>query len=183
MQPEILISAAAINYLAQITEQEGNKDLRIGVSNPGTSISQCFITFDSEKNLEDAVLEYNGFNLSYEQKLSGFIDGLDVHYSKNRMGGKLRIKAPNMTVMPDLPPNADLSLRAAAALEMYVNPALAEHQGGVVVERIEGNKVFLKFGGNCLGCGNAERTLTEFVETTLKEHLPEIETVSAVMKH
>jgi len=183
MQPEIQISEAAIDYLAHIGEKEGNSDLRVGVSNPGTSLSQCFITFNTQPQNGDRVLEYSGFTLTYDERLSLFIDGLDVHYSKNRMGGKLRIKAPNIKQMPDLPEDADLHLKASAVLEAYVNPALAEHQGGVVVDRTEENKVFLKFGGNCLGCGNAERTLTEFVEKTLKEHLPEIEAVSEVTMH
>ncbi len=183
MQPDIQISEMAISYLARISEQEGNANLRIGVSNPGTSLSQCFITFNSSALDEDQILEYEGFTLSYEEKLTQFIDGMDVHYSKNRMGGKLRIKAPNIKRVPELSPDSPLTMRAAAVLELYVNPALAEHQGGVIVDRVEGNKVFLKFGGNCLGCGNAEKTLTEFVETTLKEHLPEIEAVSEVTKH
>ncbi len=183
MQPEINISDSAIDYLTHVSAQEGNSDLRIGVTNPGTSLSQCFITFNSEQQAEDKILKYSGFTLAYEERLSLFIDGLDVHYSKNRMGGRLRIKAPNIKHMPELPEDASLHLKAASVLESYVNPALAEHQGGVVVDRTEGNRVFLKFGGNCLGCGNAEKTLTEFVETTLKEHLPEIEAVSEVTKH
>lgn len=183
MQPEIQISEEAIDYLAHISEKEGNPDLRIGVTNPGTSLSQCFITFNSGEAEQDKVLKYRGFTIAYEERLGMFLDGMNVHYSKNRMGGRLRIKAPNIKHMPDLPDDADLHLKAAAVLEVYVNPALAEHQGGVVVDRTEGNKVFLKFGGNCLGCGNAEKTLTEFVEKTLKEHLPEIEAVSEVTKH
>jgi len=183
MIPDIQITESALDYLALISEQEGNRELRIGVSNPGTSLSQCFITFSSAPQALDRVLTYAGFTLAYEESLSLFLDGMAVHYSKNRMGGKLRIKAPNIKHIPDLPDDADLKLRATAVLEQYVNPALAEHQGGVVVDRTEGNKVFLKFGGNCLGCGNAERTLTEFVETTLKQYLPEIEAVSEVTKH
>lgn len=183
MQPEIQLSDSAVSYLAYICEQEGKGDLRIGVSNPGTPISQCYITFNSDQESRDQTLSYEGFTLSFEQRLAQFIDGLDVHYSENRMGGRLRIKAPNIKHFPELPDDADLGLRAAAILEQHVNPALAEHQGSVVVDRTEGNTVFLKFGGNCLGCGNAERTLTEFVETTLKEHLPEIEAVSEVTKH
>lgn len=183
MQPDIQISEPAISYLARISEQEGNASLRIGVSHPGTSLSQCFITFNSADQPEDHALEYEGFTLSYEKKLTQFIDGMNVHYSKNRMGGRLRIQAPNIKRVPELSADSPLSMRAAAVLELYVNPALAEHQGGVIVDRTEGNTVFLKFGGNCLGCGNAEKTLTEFVETTLKEHLPEIEAVSEVTKH
>lgn len=183
MQPDIQISESARAYLARISAQEGNSDLRIGVSHPGTSLSQCFITFNSESSHEDRVLDYEGFTLAHEARLSPFIDGLDVHYSKNRMGGRLRIKAPNIKKVPELAEDAPLALRAAVVLELHVNPVLAEHQGGVVVDRTEGNKVFLKFGGNCLGCGNAEKTLTEFVETKLKAHLPEIEAVSQVIKH
>lgn len=183
MQPEIQLSEEAISYLADISEKEGKTDLRIGISNPGTSLSQCFITFSTGQQEQDRVLKYQGFTLAYEQRLALFLDGLDVHYSRNRMGGRLRIKAPNIKTMPELPEGADLHLKASAILELYVNPVLAEHQGGVVVDRTEDNRVFLKFGGNCLGCGNAERTLTEFVEKTLKEHLPEIEAVSEVIKH
>jgi len=183
MRADIQLTDTAQDYLSQVATNEGNPDLRIGVSHPGTSLSQAFITFNKETTDDDEIHQYGDFNLRYSRSLALFIDGLAINYRTNRMGGNLHLKAPNIKTMPDLPADADLSLKVSAILEGHVNPALAEHQGGVAVDRIEGESVYLKFGGNCLGCGNAERTLVDFVEKTLKEHLPEIETVSDVTRH
>lgn len=183
MRADIQMTESAQDYLSQVASNEGNTELRIGVSHPGTSLSQAFITFNKEQDCDDEVHQYAGFNLRYSRSLALFINGMAINYRKNRMGGNLHLKAPNIKVMPELPEDADLSLKVSAVLEAHVNPALAEHQGGVAVDRIEDNRVYLKFGGNCLGCGNAERTLVDFVEKTLKEHLPEIEAVSDVTRH
>lgn len=179
----IHVTEQAGQYLAEMAARENCRELRLGVQYPGTPISQCYLSFSQERSSDDEVVEFEGFRLRYKRALAGFIEGLSVEYRQNRMGSEVRLKAPNLHNLQQPPEDADLELRANWVLNQHVNPSLAEHQGSVIVDRVEGEKVWLKFGGNCLGCGNAEKTLVEFVEKTLLEHLPEIEAISEVTMH
>lgn len=179
----IHVTEQAGQYLAEMAARENCRELRIGVQYPGTPISQCYLSFSHEQSADDEVMDFDGFRLRYKRTLSCFIDGLSVDYRKNRLGNEVRLKAPNLHNLQEPPADADLELRANWVLNRHVNPSLAEHQGSVIVDRVEEQKVWLKFGGNCLGCGNAEKTLVEFVEKVLREYLPEVDTISEVTMH
>lgn len=179
----IQITERAIAYLAGIAERQNCRDLRVGVQHPGTNVSQCYLSFASELEDDDEIVDFKAFRVRFRRAFARFIDGLQLDYRENRMGGQIKLRAPNLHNLEEPPVDADLSVRANWVLHAFINPQLAEHQGSALVDRVEGNRVWLKFGGNCLGCGNAESTLVEFVEKTLKEKIPEIEAVSEVTMH
>ena len=52
-----------------------------------------------------------------------------------------------------------------------------------LVEVATGNIVVLKFGGGCHGCGMADVTLKQGIETTLRARLPEISQVRDATDH
>ena len=115
MRADIQMTESAQDYLSQVASNEGNTELRIGVSHPGTSLSQAFITFNKEQDSDDEVHQYAGFNLRYSRSLALFINGMAINYRKNRMGGNLHLKAPNIKVMPELPEDAEERRDADAA--------------------------------------------------------------------
>lgn len=173
----ITVTDAAVVYLAQIAEKKQCHDLRVGVQNPGTNSPQCYLSFASSKDDDDQVIECKGFSIRYQRSLGRFLEGMCIDYREDRYGGKVRLKTPNLARLDDFPEDADLLTQTNWVLRVYVNPFLEEHQGSVMADRAEGNRVWLKFGGNCLGCGNAEATLVNFVEAELKNHIPKIQSV------
>lgn len=179
----IQVSDSALHYLRKIAGDEGKRELRVGIQHPGSNISQCYLSFASDCADDDEVVDFDGFRIRFRRLFAGFIDGLELDYRTNRMGGHLHIKAPNLHRLDKPADDADLAVRANWVLQQYVNPQLAEHQGSALVDRAEGSRIWLKFGGNCLGCGNAEKTLVNFVEKVIREHLPEVEAISEVTMH
>ncbi len=180
---DIEVTNSALRYLSEIAARQNCTDLRVGVQHPGTNIAQCYLSFASDVEDDDEVLQFSGFRIRFRRAFSNFIHGLQLDYRENRMGGSIRLKAPNLHRIEEPPADADLLVRANWVLQVHVNPQLAEHQGSAVVDRVEGNHIWLKFGGNCLGCGNAELTLVSFVEKAMKEHLPDVEAISEVTMH
>jgi len=59
-------------------------------------------------------------------------------------------------------------------------PSLSVDGGGVELDRIEGDAVYLRLVGACIGCPGAEITLKYGVESAITEEVPEIRQVIAI---
>ncbi len=55
-----------------------------------------------------------------------------------------------------------------------INPSIAAHGGFARLVAVKDNVVYLQMGGGCQGCGMADMTLRQGIETRIKEALPEI---------
>ena len=64
-----------------------------------------------------------------------------------------------------------------------INPAVAAHGGHFKLLDVRDNRVFVKLGGGCQGCGQVDVTLRQGVEQRLKEMLPEIVALVDVTDH
>lgn len=73
--------------------------------------------------------------------------------------------------------------RVALVLEKAVNPAIAMHGGRADLVAVEDGTVFVKLSGGCQGCGMATVTLSQGIEVSLKEAVPEVERVVDVTDH
>ena len=82
-----------------------------------------------------------------------------------------------------LPPVDDLRERVEAVLRNEINPAVASHGGVVDLINVEGNRVFLKMGGGCQGCGQAAATLKFGVEQAIRASVPEVGDILDVTDH
>jgi Fe-S cluster biogenesis protein NfuA len=64
-----------------------------------------------------------------------------------------------------------------------INPAVAAHGGHFTLLEVKENRVFVKLGGGCQGCGMADVTLRQGVEQRLKEVMPEMAALIDVTDH
>jgi Fe-S cluster biogenesis protein NfuA len=73
----------------------------------------------------------------------------------------------------------DLEARVRDALKQ-ISPALSVDGGGVELDRIEGDAVFLRLTGACIGCPGADITLQYGIESALTQAVPEVKRVVAL---
>ena len=73
--------------------------------------------------------------------------------------------------------------RVAQVLDQVVNPAIAMHGGRADLVAVEDGTVFVQLSGGCQGCGMASVTLTQGIEVSLKEAVPEVERVVDTTDH
>jgi Fe-S cluster biogenesis protein NfuA len=59
-------------------------------------------------------------------------------------------------------------------------PALSVDGGGVELDRVDGDTVYLRLTGACIGCPGADITLKYGIESALTEEIPEIARVVAL---
>lgn len=182
----IEITSKAQDYFKRLlAEQDQHTALRISVYEPGTPRAGCDLQFcpPGEERADDERVEFAAFNLFVDAGSARWLAEAAIDFEEGATGGQLTIRAPNIKgSMPGA--DAALSERVAWVLETEVNPGLAGHGGMVALEGVtEDLRVVLRFGGGCHGCGMADVTLKEGIETTLKGHFPEIRGVVDATDH
>ena len=86
------------------------------------------------------------------------------------------------------PPSAsaddgDLYGRVADLFEAEINPAIARHGGFVELLDVQDGVVMLRMGGGCQGCGMADVTLRQGIETALRQRVPEVAGIVDITDH
>ncbi len=73
--------------------------------------------------------------------------------------------------------------RVADLFEAEINPAIARHGGFVELLDVQDGVVMLRMGGGCQGCGMADVTLRQGIETALRQHVPEVAGIVDITDH
>lgn len=73
-----------------------------------------------------------------------------------------------------MPGEDEIRARVQELLDTQINPAVGSHGGWVELLGVQGNNVFLQLGGGCQGCGMADVTLKQGIETLLRQEIPEL---------
>lgn len=77
-------------------------------------------------------------------------------------------------VRATIPPAEEIRAKVRQILEKEINPSVAAHGGHVSLIDVKGNTVYLKLGGGCQGCGQADVTLKQGIETAIRFAAPEV---------
>ena len=183
----IEITNEAQTYFAKLIAQQDmdNVGLHLSVISPGTPSAACDLKFHvpDQSTEQEREIEFEMFKLYVPVSNERWLTDATIDFETSESGGQLTIKAPGIKgAMPD--ENGDLAERIAWVLEAEINPGLASHGGMVSLETITPEKeVVLRFGGGCHGCGMADVTLKNGIETTLKKHFPEITAIVDATDH
>ena len=112
-----------------------------------------------------------------------WLEGANIDYEPQATGGVLNIRAPR--IKGEVPgEDAGMIARVQYVLDAEVNPQIAAHGGRVsLVEVTADGVVWLRFGGGCHGCGMADVTLKQGIETTLMARVPQITAVRDATDH
>ncbi|MGH9045494.1 MAG: NifU family protein [Acidimicrobiales bacterium] len=121
--------------------------------------------------------------------------GARLEYS-DEGGGGLVLANPNVPTAqetaPGVPPEAleagietPEALRVRSVLDSLINPSIAAHGGraDLIAYDVAGGVAYLRLSGGCQGCAMSRMTLTQGIETALKEEVPEITSVVDVTDH
>ncbi len=73
--------------------------------------------------------------------------------------------------------------RAIQVVDTMINPAIAAHGGRAEIAGVEDGTAYVRLGGGCQGCGMASVTLSQGIEATLIEMVPELSKVIDVTDH
>jgi len=111
-------------------------------------------------------------------------------------GGGLIMVNPNVPSAAELAPGVPeevlaqgvtgvLATRVIAVLESDVNPSIASHGGRadlVAMDEVEA-VAYLALSGGCQGCAMSRMTLSQGIEVTLRDQIPELSSILDVTDH
>ena len=115
--------------------------------------------------------------------------GATLRMSANLLQPGLTMDNPNSPspaittagLAPDL--TGTVAEQVVAVVNQAINPAIAAHGGYVEVVAVEEQTAYVRLGGGCQGCGMASVTLSQGIETTITQMVPEIAKVVDVTDH
>ncbi len=114
--------------------------------------------------------------------LQNHITGLIRHYIDADAQVEI-VCGEEMDSAQSQPSTLSLKDRVTHLITTQINPAIASHQGEILLEKISGQSVYISLSGGCQGCAMAEVTVRQGVELLIKRNIPEVISVVDVTDH
>lgn len=192
--PIIAIDQAVLPMLLDIRAREDDAaDLGLVVSISGVGDGEftygtAFMRVDSA--LETDLIHDDGSLLVIVAEADApNLTGAVLTKSKNLMKPGLTIENPHSPspaiatgmVQGDL--TGSVAEKVIKVLDEAINPSIASHGGTAELVAVEEETAYVRLGGGCQGCGMASVTLSQGIETTITDLVPEISKVIDVTDH
>lgn len=138
---------------------------------------------------EDHIDVHDGFPIIVASEDIENLRGATITMSRNMLQPGMTIDNPNSPSpriamegpLPEL--TGPVAERVGEVVSTLINPAIASHGGFVDVVAVEDATAYVRLGGGCQGCGMASVTLSQGIETTITQNVPEITKVVDVTDH
>ena len=192
---EFKIGDEAVKTIIDLRAQEpGDKEYALflqidGVHGNKFTYDLSFLDVNQARS-DDVRIDFGDLPVIIASKDTDKFDGASLDMSEDPDAPGLTMDNPNtpspaMVGNPaDLPElKGELAEKVQAVLENQINPAIASHGGAAQLIGVEGNDIYLRLGGGCQGCGMAQVTLTQGIEASLREAVPEIGNIIDATDH
>lgn len=193
-EPVVTVDAKALPLLLDVRSREADSDelgLVIsvsGVSDDRYTYEMAFMRLD-QAAADDLVETSQPLPIIIPAADIAALTGASLQMSRNLLEPGLTIENPNSPspaistdgIAPTL--TGSVAERVVAVVDQAINPAIAAHGGVVEVVAVEESTVYVRMGGGCQGCGMAAVTLTQGIESTITDTVPEISKVVDVTDH
>jgi Fe/S biogenesis protein NfuA len=187
------IDEKAIGKIIELRDQEpGDKEYALFLQIDGMQGNQftydlSFLDIDEARE-GDEVLKFGSLPVIIAAKDKDKFDGASLNLSEDL--NSLEMDNPN-TPSPNIPNTSEplpeltgeLAEKVQIILDQQINPAIASHGGVAKLVNVEGNDIYLQLGGGCQGCGMAQVTLSQGIEASLREAIPEIGNIIDATDH
>ena len=147
------------------------------------------LSFEEIAKLEDEHLSYTVDDLTVVIPIDSveFLRGAELDLPRSAGQGGLVIRNPNRAdplAGIDIELTGDVADKVTQLLEQSINPSLASHGGFATLIGVdEKNNVYVTMGGGCQGCSASAATLTEGIQRSIKEQIPEVVEVIDATDH
>ena len=172
------IGAEAVSKILEIKEQEpGDNEYALFLQIDGVQGNQytydlSFLDLEQARS-DDTRIDFGELTVIIASKDLDKFNNAKLELSDDPASPGLTMDNPN-TPSPeifgnpeDLPElTGELAEKVKTVLETQINPAIASHGGVAQLVGVEGQDIYLKLGGGCQGCGMAQVTLTQGIETS-----------------
>ncbi len=161
---------------AQGKPGDGLRIAIVGRSSAGFTYDMHLVE-EGEAEAEDTVVDVGDFPVIIDAGSASYMQDVIIDYVEDLQQSGFRIGNPN-PVWTD--PQA---MAIQELLDTQINPGVATHGGQVELVDVQDNRVYIRFGGGCQGCGMVSVTLNQGVEQAIREAFPEIREIIDTTDH
>lgn len=181
--PVITATAVATQQIKRILEQEQLVDqaVRVGISDRSASGFQYQLEFcdRSEKGETDLELEQDGVLFYVVAASVEELRGTTLDYVDTGFSAGFKFDNPNKTRLMQDP----VAERVQRVIVERINPGVAAHGGHVTLLDVKEGTAYVRLGGGCQGCGQADTTVKDGITAMICAEVPEIHSVLDVTDH
>jgi Fe/S biogenesis protein NfuA len=184
MSTDVLtVTEVATNQIKRILEQEELADqaVRVGLVVKGPTSFQYQLEFcdRSDKQDDDFVFEVDGVTFYVAGDGLEQLRGTSLDYVDTGFSAGFKFDNPNKPKLLGDP----IAERVHRVIQERVNPGVASHGGEVTLLDVKDGTAYVKLGGGCQGCGQADATVKDGITSLICAEVPEIHTVLDVTDH
>lgn len=183
--PSITVTENALKYISEMRENLGLpvKGFRV-TPTPRSPLradfAMRFVPAEDPESPTDSILSFDGIDLYIEPANAAYLDGATIDLVFRLIGSELKVLAPLRKLDS---PDGRIAPKIEQVLAEQVNPSLAMHGGSVALIDVVDGIAFLELTGGCQGCSMANSTMTQGIETSIRESVPEVREVRDVTNH
>lgn len=181
--PVLSVTEVATSQIKRILEQEelAGQAVRVGIAEKTPTGFQYRLEFcDSSERLEgDLVLEHDGVTFYVDGDSVDDLRGSSLDYVDTGFSAGFKFENPNKPKLLSDP----VAERVYRVIQERINPGVASHGGQVTLLDVKDGTAYVRLGGGCQGCGHADSTVKEGIQSMICEEVPEIHTVLDVTDH
>ena len=195
-QPSFAVTSKARDRVLGLRDDEENPETLalwvevIGSGGPDLSYDMYFEAKD-KAGPSDLVLDHDDLPVIIPEDSIAPLKGAQLDVSRDLLNPGLVMTNPNESPRPESPsmgttPDAltgETPEKITRVLEEQINPSIAAHGGRAELVAVEDDVVYLRLSGGCQGCGMASVTLSQGIETAIRESVPDITQVVDVTDH
>lgn len=193
-EPIVSIDEDAIPMLLEIRDREDDAE-HLGLVINIQGVHKSVFTYGTafmrvDEALPTDLIYDNGFlPVIVPEADAPNLQGASLTMSKNATNPGLAIKNPN-SPSPPIPEGlvtgdltGTVAQKVVKVINEAINPSIAAHGGRADLVAVEDSIAYVRLGGGCVGCGMANVTLTQGIETTIVNMIPEITKVIDTTDH
>lgn len=182
-RPVLTVTDVATSQIKSILEQEAlaGQAVRVAIADKSPTGFQYLLEFCDREEREEAdyVFEQDGVTFFVAGGSVEHLRGTSLDYVDTGFSAGFKFDNPNKPKLLNDP----IAERVHRIIQDKVNPGVASHGGQVTLLDVKDGTVYLKLGGGCQGCGQADATVKEGITTLICDEVPEIHTVLDVTDH
>jgi Fe/S biogenesis protein NfuA len=178
----VIVTDAAREKIREIMEMQGitgRGAIRVGIAGRGPAGFNYSMSLeeDAQPAENEAVQDEGDFKVLIDGESVDKLRGATVDFVGQLVGGGFKIDNPN-SVWDD-----PLAIEIQRLLDSQINPGVASHGGFVELLDVKDDRVYVRMGGGCQGCGMASVTLKQGVEVMIRQNFPQIQAVVDTTDH
>jgi Fe/S biogenesis protein NfuA len=193
-EPIVTIDDAVLPMLLDIRDREDDAhDLGLvisigGIAEGAFTYGTAFMRVDSASET-DLIHDNGSLPVIVSEADAANLTGAVLTKSKNLLKPGLTIENPNSpspaisTGMAQGDLSGSVAEKVVRVVDEAINPSIASHGGRAEVVAVEDGTAYIRLGGGCQGCGMASVTLSQGIEATITDLVPEITKVVDVTDH